>query len=301
MRVYRASSLGYSLEALVAPHLGYEGIAPPEFLQAAYDEGNRIEPLTIAKLREWRWIIKDRQEEVNAVGDHQIEVELEVIPGTAKVVGHLDGILREGHWADYILRNCVLEIKSMAAKAWESFDKHGWDAPGLVQKYKWQASAYMLATGKPLVMIAWNKATEDIAFALATEPFYTISDIAAKIADAEAHIAAGTIPEGCKDFPCPYFHLHAPSDNPVEAADEELDHLMEKWLSLDNHVKAYKKEQDALREDILAITGTDGLANVRGRNGVTVTTTWQEAKEYMTKRKEGWTTRISAPRRKNGD
>lgn len=297
MRVYRASSLGYSLEALVAPHLGFEPVDPPEFMQKAFDEGNRIEPLAIEKLRNLGWFIRTSQDEVNANGDYQIEVELEVIPGKVQVVGHLDGILHEGGFADYIIREAVLEIKMMADQSWKAFKKHGWDAPGLVQKYKWQASCYMLAAKRPHVMVAWNKDTEELAFAIASEPFYTISDIATKLQTAESFIEAGVVPDGCDDFPCPYYYLHPPKDEVEKVDDGELERLLADWLSADSLEKSARVLKDAYRKEILAMAGDQATAKVKGECGVTVETYWQNESKYEVTKKEGWVTRISGPRK----
>lgn len=199
-RIYRASSLGYSLEQLVAGHLGYEPIPPPEWLQEKYDEGSELEPVVLAELRSRGWFLQDEQ----------LEVELDVIPGVAKVVGHLDGT---GHpdslpWG-------VVEVKTMAEKSWKDFELNGWASTSpLITKYKWQASAYMLATQKPHYMVAWNKVTKEIYVEFAQAPFYTISDIANKLQLAEDHINKGLVPDGCTDYPCPYFYLHAPIEAP---------------------------------------------------------------------------------------
>ena len=301
MRVYRASSLGYSLEALVAPHLGYAPVSPPEFIQNAFDEGNRIEPLAIQKLWDLGWTIRERQAEINTIGDYQIEVELEIIPGQAKVVGHLDGTI-EGNFLGETVHMSVLEIKCMAAKSWEQFHKHGWDAPGLVQKYKWQASAYMLATGLPHILVAWNKDTEELAYAITSEPFYTISDIANKLQAAENAINDGVLPEGCTDFPCPYFYLHADKESvPVAKADEVLEITLASWLDADRAEKAAKKLKDEYKRLILAQTGTDeaGVAGkIQSACGVTVSTRWQEetfVSGYT--KKAGWVTSIQGPRK----
>lgn len=298
MRVYRASSLGYSLEQLVAPHLGYEPVAPPEWLQERFDEGTALEPIVLAELERLGWTIISSQLAINSEGNHQLEVAMEVIPGKATVRGHLDavGIEPPRH------PTRVVEVKSMAEKSLQACSRLMWDTPGLIQKYKWQLSSYMLATGLEGVLVVCSKGEDgvkNLLYMYAEEPFYTISDIALKISEAEKHISEGTLPEGCQDYPCPYFHLHAPSDNPIQSADEELDDLMAKWLSLDNFEKAYKKEKDDIRAEMLAITGVEGVANVRGSNGVTVTTTWQEASEYVTKKKAQWVTRVSAPRKGN--
>ena len=293
MRVYRASSLGYSLEALVAPHLGFEPVNPPEFIQRAFDEGTRIEPLAIEKLKAAGWDIRTKQKEVNANGDYQMEVTLKVVPDKVMVVGHIDGI--GSLLTEFPLS--VIEIKMMADQSWRAFKKHGWDAPGLVQKYKWQMSAYCLATGLPHVMAAWNKDTEEMVIEFRDEPFYTIADIATKLRDAEIHIARGIVPEGCEDFPCPYYYLHPPKDE-VARADGELEGLLQSWLTWDRAEKQAKKAKDQHRERILQLTGEGLAAKVKGECGVTVETYWQEEKEYTTKRKAGWVTRISGPRGK---
>lgn len=295
MRVYRASSLGYSLEALVAPHLGFEPVDPPEFMQKAFDEGNRIEPLAIEKLRNLGWFIRTSQDEVNANGDYQIEVELEVIPGVAEVVGHVDGL-----GLDTLGIEGVVEVKSMADQSWKVFKKHGWDAPGLIQKYKWQASAYQLATGLPHFMVAWNKETEELEIRLNQEPFYTISDIATKLQTAESFIEAGVVPDGCDDFPCPYYYLHPPKDEVAKVEDGELEGLLQSWLTWDRAEKQAKRAKDEHRERILKLAGDNLVAKVKGECGVTVETYWQEENTYTTTRKAGWVSRISGPRAKKG-
>ena len=294
MRVYRASSLGYSLEALVAPHLGFEPVNPPEFIQKAFDEGTRIEPLAINKLRSLGWNIRDLQQEENALGDHQIEVELEVIPGVAKVMGHLDGI-----GLNTLGIRGVVEVKIMADQSWKAWKKHGWDAPGLVQRYKWQASCYMLATHLPHYMVAWNKETEELEIRFTQEPFYTISDIATKLAKAEEFIARGQVPDGCTDFPCPYYYLHPPKDEVAKVEDGELEGLLQSWLVWDRAEKQAKKAKDDHRERILKLTGDSLAAKVKGECGVTVETYWQNESTYSVTKKEGWVTRISGPRKGN--
>ena len=295
MRVYRASSLGYSLEALVAGHLGYSPVDAPEFIQKAYAEGNRIEPLAIEKLKAAGWDIRTKQKEINANGDYQMEVTLEVIPDKVMVVGHIDGV--GSLLTEFPLS--VVEIKMMADQSWRAFKKHGWDAPGLVQKYKWQASAYMLATGLPHFMVAWNKDTEEIVIEFREEPFYTISDIARKLKVAEDYIAQGLVPDGCSDFPCPYYYLHPPKDE-VARADGELEGLLQSWLTWDRAEKQAKKAKDQHRERILQLTGEGLAAKVKGECGVTVETYWQKESTYSVTKKEGWVTRISGPRGKNG-
>lgn len=288
MRIYRASSLGYSLEQMVAPHLGYTPIAPPEVIQRAFDEGHRLEPIVIDMLLARGWEIRTRQDELNSVGDYQIECELEVISGVAKVVGHLDGDSLVG----------VVEVKSMAHEAWLQFRKHEWDTPGLIQKYKWQASAYMLATGLRHQMVAYDKQTGELHIVGTDEPFYSISDIANKLQAAEHYITAGELPDDCNDFPCSYFYLHPAKEVVgVATADEELESILSAWLTADKAEKAYKKEKDALREQILSLA-TDELTagKIKGACGVSVTTTWVEEQYVGYTKKAHWETRVQGPK-----
>ena len=298
MRTYRASSLGYSLEALVAPHLGYVPVSPPEFIQERFDEGHRLEPIVIEKLRDMGWVIQTTQDEINAVGDYQIEVELEIIPGVARVVGHLDGLVTDTDSGD----SAILEVKSMAHKSFLAWKNKGWHEGGsLIEKYKWQASALMLATGLPHCLVAWDKETEEICFYAVIEPFYTISDIANKLQAAEDAISDGVLPEGCTDFPCPYFYLHTDKESvPVAKADEVLEITLASWLDADRAEKAAKKLKDEYKRLILAQTGTDeaGVAGkIQSACGVTVSTRWQEetfVSGYT--KKAGWVTSIQGPR-----
>lgn len=298
-RIYRASSLGYSLEQLVAPFLGYQAIPPPEWLQQKFDEGKEIEPKCIEKLRGYGWGILVAQDEVNAVGDNQIEVELEVIPGVAKVVGHLDGHITEAQYADNLLRNAILEVKSMAGRAWNEFEDRKWEAGGIIQKYKWQASALMLATEMPHMMVAWNKDTEELSFALTMEPFYTISDIANKLQSAEDYISRGVIPEGCTDYPCPYFYLHEPIADP-EPADDILNGLLDAWKVANHRRKVEELTEKNLREAIKEYVG-EIAGKVKGSQGITVSTNWVEAKEVSYTKPGHWETRITPPRERKGD
>lgn len=285
-RIYRASSLGYSLCHLVCGELGYEAIAPPDYMQAIFDEGHRLEPIIIEGLNNENWSVTDEQK----------EVELDVIPGVAKVVGHIDGICVP----DFALGGSVLEVKTMSHKNFLDWETNGWESRStLIEKYKWQASAYMLATGLPHTMVCWDKQEKDWDSRFITEPFYSISDIALKISQAEEHIRNNDIPSNCTDFPCPYFYLHENKDAiPEEKADGELDTLMIAWLEADRKKKIYEGEAKALREMIVEFAGEKISGRIKGSQGVTVTTTWVDEAEWTTKRKAGWVTKVSAPRKR---
>ncbi len=287
MRIYRASGLGYSLEQMVAPYLGYEPAAPPETLQRAYDEGNRLEPIIINALRDDGW---------NIYGE-QTEVEIEIVPGAVIIQGHIDG------YYDGMEGKAVLEIKTMAHASYLDWDKNGWESKSaLIEKYKWQQSAYVIATGLPHVMVGWDKSRDRVASVRITlEPFFPVEELAKKVLAAEQYIRDGELPEGCEDYPCPYFYLHADKDKvPVEAADDNLEDLLVDWLDADQKIKKLEKYRKSLRDAIIG-DATDSLVagKIKGACGVTVSTNWVEGKEVSYKTEPHWETRIQGPR-KNG-
>lgn len=285
-RIYRASSMGYSIERLSAPHLGYEPIGPPESLQAAFDEGHRLEPIVIEKLETDGWTITGQQKEVN----------IDIIPGVAIIQGHIDGLC--------VRPNCVaeevLEVKTMSHKNFLDWKSNGWDSKlPLIQKYKWQASCYMFGTGLAHVLVGWDKQTGEYWVEVENRPFHLISDLANKVAAAEQAIKDGIPPSDCQDWGCPFWYLHENKDAiPEEKADGELDTLMTAWLEADRKKKIYEGEAKALREMIVEFAGEKIVGKVRGSQGVTVTTTWVEAKEVSYKTKAHWETRVTPPKKK---
>lgn len=299
-RIYRASSLGYSLERLVAPFLGFEALPTPDWLLEKFQDGTDLEPQVVAELENLGWTVSTTQPEINSEGNHQLEVTLDVIPGVATVRGHLDGVGIEPPARPAR----VVEVKSMGEKSVKEASRLGWETPGLIQKYKWQLSCYMLATGLEGVLVVCSKGkggVKNLLYMYADQPFYTISDIANKLQQAEDYIRDGIIPEGCTDYPCPYAYLHS-VEEPPEQADTELDGLLAAWLEADKHEKVYKSEKAVLKEAIVEYVGGEGKGKVKGSQGVLVSVNWVEEKEVNYKTKGHWETRINPPRKgRKGD
>lgn len=127
-RIYRASALGYSLCHLVCGELGYQPIAPPDYMQAIFDEGHRLEPIVIDKLRANGW----------QVHDEQLEVELDIIPGQTKVVGHIDGKCVRTGGTDIRLPYSVLEVKTLSHKNFLDWKENLWQTKSpLFEKYRY--------------------------------------------------------------------------------------------------------------------------------------------------------------------
>lgn len=235
----------------------------------------------IAEQLEYRRIESDKLSVVFAEGDlhedavvekignvtfRQHETHLELTPAF-DVVGHIDGIY-DG--------KLLLEVKSMSKDAYTTWLDKGWDTPGLVQKYKWQVSAYMLATNLPCYFIVKCRDSGEIDDTIIPEPFYNRSEILARVLEMEVYVRKGELPDACSvsNFPCPFFYLH---DEDLESwvEDETLDMLADMYEVERRAVKVAEGRQKEARKALEA-----GLA---GREKVT--TEHSKVTIYQTKRR----------------
>jgi hypothetical protein len=224
--VYRASALGSCTKALVAARMGYDAIAPPSDAQQRMDEGHLHEMDVTRRMVEEGWRFSP--------GSSQLEV---VLPITRKVVvvGHLDGLgwkngpaavsTADPIAALKIVGGHVVEIKSQSKNQWADFERSGWES-GFFPKYKWQLSAYMLATGLPAVVVRKNRDNGQVKYEYVEAPFYSLTATRVRVMMVEALVAKGELPEECDNrvFPCPFFYLHHdPEVTTLE--DPQLDEL----------------------------------------------------------------------------
>lgn len=202
MIIYRASALGGCTKALIASRLGYEPLPVSERTQLIFNEGNLHEEDVVARLR------SDGYEIFNTQEQHNLHVF-----GDVYVQGHIDGMINHPDWRNYRL----LEIKSMAQESFDSVVKHGWEAPGLMQKYKWQISAYMHMTSLEGRLVAKNRNRGNLHILDIERPFYNLSDIKQRVIFMEARVARGELPNTCdtSNFPCPFRYLHEEDDPEV--------------------------------------------------------------------------------------
>lgn len=220
MRVYRASALGGCVKAQVAGQLGFTPLSTEKHMEKFAIRGNAHED-EIAKLEN----LVRRQEEVN----------LYVMPGVV-VQGHIDGY--------NAITSHVVEIKSMMPDAWDAFKKTGWDTPGLVQKYKWQISSYMLALSRPALVIVSVVDPDDPLRVWKTEkflvstPFYSNGDILRRVVEIERWVRRGELPDACSvdQFPCPFYYLHQQSS--LEITEDDV---------IDEVAQMYKDAQVAVK------------------------------------------------------
>lgn len=184
MRIYRASGLGGCIKAQVAAQLEYTALKSGELDSNLSYEGNLHEDDIIARFY---------PEDVA----RQVEVNLDVMPNVV-VQGHVDG-----------LSDHVVEVKSMGRDPYKAWLKDRWDTPGLVQKYKWQISVYMHATGLPCTLYVKCRDNGKIDIDNIDEPFYSLQEIRGRVLEIEKWVRRDELPVECdiKNFPCPFFYL----------------------------------------------------------------------------------------------
>jgi hypothetical protein len=209
-----ASDLGSCTKATVASLLGYE----PRWQDGmegdggVFDQGHTVEAEVIKWLvNSEHFIFTTQQAEYlipcgNVTGDKG-----EVVP--VAVQCHTDG---EGGSSAY--PDCVVEVKSASEKSYAEWMKQGWERTDpLWTKYKWQVSAYTVATGKPVLFVVQSKA--DVAegeeprrcLDLVTEPFYTREQIIDRARTIGEHVAMFDLPIECdteQSWFCPFRYLH---------------------------------------------------------------------------------------------
>lgn len=251
--IYRASELGLNLRELVAGRLGFDRAPISPDLQQLFDEGNLHEEAVLKDLAKRGWEISHSQADMNNIGDYQHEVDLQ-ITSEIMVRGHVDGLAIEPS-------RCVLEIKSMGDSSYQAVQGRGWDTPGLIQKYKWQVSVYMLATGLPLVLWYKNRNNGKSDTLGAAVPFYSKAQIAGRVLEAEAWARRGQLPPcDVTSFPCPYYSLCDKVDTREVLGDEALEQVAVEYkrtkaelAGIENQAKPVKERLDKLRKQLESV------------------------------------------------
>lgn len=241
--IYRASSLGSCDKALIAARIGYEADESVyKRMSTIFDEGNLHEDAVVAKYRETN----------NEIVLQQHEVNLKIMDGVI-VQGHLDGVIHRGNWPGPLGR--VLEIKSMGDGPFKEFKKHGMDTPGLIQKYKWQISAYMLAMERPALLVCKSRNTGEIIETLIDTPYYSYQDIKTRIVRLEAQARTGELPVKCSNpqFPCPFFYLHE-EDEPELILDTAIDAFVKVYKEAKSEEERAKAKGKLARERLLGLS-----------------------------------------------
>lgn len=142
---------------------------------------------------------------------------------TSIVFGHLDGVVNGDPFTPSGPR--VLEVKSMSQDAFKQFQAKGWygDWPegSLPDRYRWQLSIYMLATGLEALLVCKNRNSGEIAKHGIEQPYYSLDQITERVAYIEDHVSRGTLPDECpRSWFCDHKYLCKSRMN--EEGDREL-------------------------------------------------------------------------------
>lgn len=265
MIIYRASELGGCLKAMIAKRLDYPVLDQSKVktkagveLQELYDEGTRLEEVVLRRLYydyNWRCV------------SFQLELDIPILENVI-VQGHVDAIKQGELVGGKLLPDQrVVEIKSMRPISFNNLVEKGWEAPGLVQKYKWQFSSYILGAREYFgnnriegVLVAIDSdpdITDDdarrIHFLPLEQPHYSLADIRARVMMAESWVRRGELPVECdfRSFPCPVFYLH--EDEEIEEVSDEV--LTQLAIELKEAQRDKKVAEEREKEARRVLTG----------------------------------------------
>lgn len=275
--VYRASSFGYCLGALVRARLGMTPAPPPDLMLERYQEGHDwerevlaaglgvdwVEVTTPSALKRFGQVVEGQN------GERQVEAELRWSDKILRV--HPDAIVKRGNGG--AMRVC--EVKFLAgARVLEMAGATGDMRAVLGDAYAWQASIEMLATGLPMLYIVGAKDIKTTADAREVvgiadvlvmewdEPAFTFRDIKMRVAEVEGWASRGEFPP-CPipfDWPCGFYADHEPREA-EEITDEVLVHLAESYGRAMAKIEVTKAEADAIKASIdarLVEVGVEG-------------------------------------------
>jgi hypothetical protein len=249
LTVYRASELGACSRRLIALRQGYDPSEPPEKFKGYFARGDHAEEVVKAHLRERGFEIDSEQSLVRISVSESVVVE-----------GHIDGRIVDEHTA--LRGQRVLEVKRMNHQSYTEFVARGWDADinGLMAQYKWQVSAYMVATGLELQFTAIDGDTVDsdtpqYHSLYLEKPFYTELQIRTRVLMLEA---ADAVPDTCdrRSYPCPVWYVTGcQRETETVDADEEMIALVKATLSADAAYQKAKSTREELRGKVKEAMG----------------------------------------------
>lgn len=270
--IYRASSVGSCVRALVAAGLEYEPVETPDYLSRAAAEGNLHEA--------------DIQNKVRAMGfqvdDSQPEIQIEITDGVF-LRGHMDGIvtgpaaenlvgkLRNGSpQPDPNVNQMVLEAKTMSRSVFDSWKKRRFDSK---PAYAYQVTAYMKATGLPALYAVKRRDDGLMEYTFLPETPVPWETVEAKILKAEEWRLKGELPP-CdieNTWGCAYWYLHEeddditnPADDLSETSKRLLAQIAPKYRDLKNIEKEAKSEAAQLKPQIHTLMGGFDTVEVDG-------------------------------------
>ncbi len=257
--IYRASSLGNCIGALVRARLGVTGSPPPDAMLERYAEGHEYEATVLQRGLGVDWLEVTSTDNLALFGKvvvdpatNRNQVETEIAWGNKVVRCHPDGVVTRGS----TLEQFVCEVKflgpDMFREARDDFDAFLTAHPS----YKWQAAIEMLSTGLPLLYVVGEKdivevegerVLRGVGEVLTTEvttPPFNLVDVKMRIAEVEGWVARGEMP-ACPlplMYPCAYWADHQVDEKPVIDDD-----VLKEWIGV---WRLAKKASDTAAKDL---------------------------------------------------
>jgi hypothetical protein len=254
-------------------------IGTSDKMQALYDRGNTHEEQCIGAMYLDGWDITDPGiDDLSQYENLRLEVDedqwsIVLHVAGARITGHLDGITVGRRGEDP--RPRVLEIKSPISWAkWERAHKTGDYSDPLMNRYAWQISVYMVATGLEAV-VACVKDGQVRTFGIEVPP-HSRDEIAERVAfmetavRSEASNPVAMLACSQADYPCPVAYLH---DRAEVVEDEALERLQASYSIWKRTKDQADGELKSLREAIDAHLGLSESLTTAAGTATRVTTT----------------------------
>lgn len=230
---------------------------PPEVYKGYFARGEETEKEALVKLAGDGWMLARFQEEV------VMHVTEEI-----KVVGHVDatGIDTnelDGHGSVPILGR-VVEIKRMNDAYWNLVKNNGiYGVKGLMEKYLWQISVYMIALNMEAVFVFVNGDTGEYQYFYLETPPHEPNEIIARVLVIEGRARSfGTLADlgACDsaDYPCPFYYTHSEEDKREALDGEEAERLEGLGVSYQiarDRAKAADDDSKRIRREIESLMG----------------------------------------------
>lgn len=188
--IYRASSLGMCDRALIAARMGMTPAAPPQWLQAKFDEGHALEQSILNR-------VSDRTGYPVTAAQEPVEIAVDEF---ALIRGHIDGRTM----------GAGVEAKALGPDLTKEWLRGSGQFFATHPLYRDQLTVYMAGTGwLPFFYAVWDKANEELHLELIEEPPGDIDAIRDRLHQIDEQGRAGSLPVDCPNpsFPCPFYYL----------------------------------------------------------------------------------------------
>ena len=243
--VYRASSCGACIKALVAARMGMEPVAKPDWLERVAEEGILHESAVINSLITMGYDITERQ------------LEVEILLPSAVIRGHCDGKIVNalGIYLQDSLGNTIkpgvqhlLEIKSMGKSVFERWTAKRFDDESF-NRYAVQLSLYMHDTKLPGMLVAKCRDDGRICITVYPTPPINPADIIRRMIKVEFAAREGKLPAECdkKDFFCSYPYLCDRPDRDIVTGVNEV--ALNAWAKQYREAAEQEKKYVAIKEE----------------------------------------------------